>query len=128
MWSPFYFYWNIYHDQQLSQSVGLVELNVFLKTLPQLVKKTDYSYRNAHGFPFTDIVLLNTRNKDNWSDRNYAGESVNLIVIVGSKSEHERIPELEALFIRIAEFTGWLLVDEYTDEGEEDFVLWQPEK
>lgn len=128
MWSPFYFYWNIYYDEQLSKPVKLTELNAFLERLPQLVKKTNYSYGNAEGFPFVDLVLLNAGSTENWSDRNCTGNSINLIAVVGSKSEPERIPEMESLFIRVAEFTGWLLVDEHTDEGEEDVVLWQPDK
>lgn len=51
-----------------------------------------------------------------------------MIAIVCSKDELECIPELEALFIRIAEFTGWLLVDECTDDDEEGFVFGLQEK
>ncbi|HWJ27648.1 MAG TPA: hypothetical protein VNS32_13970 [Flavisolibacter sp.] len=127
MWSEQYHYINIYHDKELSVRCSTKDISGFLRSQPELKQKGDFEFINSDLLPFTEILLLHASNKDSWSsnDTNYL--TTNLIAIVCSRYNEEEDQKLMDLFIRIAVFLKWQIVEEQTDNSEEDCVLWQPE-
>jgi hypothetical protein len=128
MWSDKYYYWNIYQDKQLSADFDTQTLTSFLKSLPELEQVGDYFFQSPPPFPFADISLLYARSINSWSSNDVNDKKTNLIAIVCAKDNAENFEKLKSLFIRIATFINWQLVDEQTDEGIEDYILWQPKK
>jgi hypothetical protein len=49
-----------------------------------------------------------------------------MISIVCSKGDEIEFETLKAVFIRIAIFLNWKLVEEETDDGIDDNILWEP--
>jgi hypothetical protein len=127
MWSDRYYYLNIFHDTELSVHCNTGQLITFLQTLPQLKQTSDYTFTNSSNLSiFLTLSLLYARHKDSWSDKDTDPEKTNLITIVCSKDNEQNFEEHKNIFIQIAAFLNWQLVDERTDDGIEDFVLWAP--
>ena len=124
MWSDRYFYFNSWFDTQLSKSFNMTELNQFLKSRPELEENGTGGFRNNPDFAFLTIDLLYTRDKDNWSNSNTHAEKLNMIAIVCGRTHFE---ELKILLMELVTFVNGDLVLEETDEGLEDFVVWNSE-
>lgn len=127
MWSEQYHYINIYHDKELSVRCSTNDLSGFLRSLPELKQKSDFEFTNSDLFPFTELLLLHAKDPDAWSsnDTNYL--TTNLIAVICSRYSKEDDLKLMNLFVRIASFLKWQVVEEQTEEGVEDCILWQPE-
>ncbi|MBO9701866.1 MAG: hypothetical protein J7604_16785 [Sporocytophaga sp.] len=128
MWSDKYYYLNIYYDETLSRDFDTQTLVAFMKSLPELKEKEALMFGNAPDFPFTNILLLKAKGLNQWSDRDRNIEKTNLIAIVCTKDTVPNFEKHQSLFIKIATFMDWQLVDEHTDDDIENYVLWAPEK
>ena len=126
MWSDRYYYLNIYKDEQLSDNCDTWDLMLFLAGIPELQRKDIYSFSNKEPFPFTDLQLLKLESLTGWTDLDVDAKHTNLIAIVCRKGEGVDFGEMKRVFIRIASFLDWKLVDEHTDDGIENFTLWEP--
>jgi hypothetical protein len=127
MWSDKYYYLNIAHDLDLSVRFSTVDLINFLHGQKELRQESNFRFGNSALLPtFLDIQLLRARSYNNWSDRDTDSQETNLLAIVSAKGENVDFEKVKGLLIRIATFLRWQLIDEETDEGEENFVLWSP--
>lgn len=127
MWSDRYYYLNIYHDKELSVDCDTNQLVAFLQTIPQLEQTAGTKFKNSSNTSsYIDVTLLWAIHLNSWSDKDAAKQRTNLITIVCAKDELVNFQELKNSFIKIAAFLNWQLVDEQTDEGVEDFILWKP--
>lgn len=127
MWSDKYYYLNIFHDAGLQEYADTGELVAFLKTLPELHQTGEYTFSNHRTYPtFIGLSLLYARHLNNWSEKETNAERTNLIAVVCGKSDDERFEQAKSLLVRIASFLRWQLVDEETDDGVENFIIWAP--
>nr|WP_294937869.1 hypothetical protein [uncultured Flavobacterium sp.] len=128
MWSDGYYYLNIYYDKDLSASFETENLRNFLMSISELKQNSNYKFSNQQDFPFTEILLLNARNSDNWSENDVNKKKTNLLAIVCQKSDEANFQKLKNVFIKITDFLSWQLVDEKNDDGIEDFVIWKSQR
>jgi len=128
MWSDRYYYINIYHDKSLRVDCKTRELVDFLRSLPELKQTSDFTFSNTDSLPYASLTLLKAYHIDSWSDKETDIEKTNLIAVVCAKSTNEEFKLLKATLIKIAAFLNWQVVDEETDDGIEDFVLWRPQE
>ena len=127
MWSNRFFYLNIVFDLKLSTCVKTTDLNSFLITQPELIQVSDFKFRNAPDFPVTmEIQLLHASDYTSWSDQDVSHESTNMVSIVCTKSGLDSNMLAKKLFVEIARFLNWQLIDEHTDDGIENHILWKP--
>jgi hypothetical protein len=126
MWSDRYYYLNIYADDYLSYSHDTNDLVAFLNTLPQLKQIGPYTFRNSNSLPyFVDLSLLAAHYLTSWSS-NDTGPNTTLIAVVCAKDASADFELIKPVLVSIATYLNWQLVDEETDDGEENFILWQP--
>ncbi|MCP4521626.1 MAG: hypothetical protein GY827_08045 [Cytophagales bacterium] len=126
MWSDRYYYLNIYKDKNLSASCSIKKLRKYISEIPELKQDDLYNFRNIEPFPFTTLSFLHTDNINSWNSDDIDSEKTNLITIVCEKGKHVDFEELKRVFIQIASFLGWKLVDEETDDGIEGYIIWEP--
>jgi hypothetical protein len=132
MYSPFYFYFNLCYDAYLSESKPVESIKSRLKEFEQIQEKQSVSYRNSDGFPWIDITLLKANSYNNWVQDDSA-KQCNLIAVVGSKHLHHPAETTETrywqyvdLLKKIADLLNWELIDEETEDGIEDYVVYNP--
>ncbi len=126
MWSDKYYYLNIYKDENLNSTCSTKELRDFLVNIPELKQVNEYEFKNGKSFPFTQLLILKAKSVDNWSNLDTNPRVSNLVTIVSQKGENVDYEELKRVFIEIASFLNWKLVDEETDDGIENFMIWEP--
>lgn len=127
MWSDRYYYLKIYKDESLSSDSDTKELRDFIAGIPELVQTDKFEFKNKEPFPFTRLLILKAKNPDNWTEKDTNSKRTNLITIVCGKGEHVDFTEMQKVFIKIATFLNWKLVDEETDDGIENYTIWKPE-
>lgn len=128
MWSDRYYYLNIYKDNLLSEEVSTAELLDFISDIPELEKSRKFEFKNKESFPFTQLSLLKAKSLGSWSSDDANPDKTNLIAIVSSKGSHNDFEELKRVFIEIASFLQWTLVNEETDDGIENHIIWKPKE
>jgi hypothetical protein len=128
MWSNKYYYLNICSDEKLSSSYDTQKIKKLLISLDKFKQTSDFIFSNNPDFPFTTITLLKAKNIDSWSDRDVNKNDTNLISIVCTKDNDENFNCLKNVFIEIAKTLNWKLIDEQTDNGIENSILWEPLK
>lgn len=127
MWSDRFYYFNIYKDEYLSSNWDTKELRDFINEIPELKQVDEYEFKNNLPFPFTQLLLLNAKTIKSWTESDINSKHSNLITIVCGKGKNVDFEELKRVFIQIASFLNWKLVEEETDNGIENFVIWEPE-
>ena len=128
MWSDRYYYLNIFHDAELSVYFNTAALIEFLKTLPELKQTDNFTFSNSPEFPMhISLILLCARSLNSWNDGDTDPLRTNLIAIVCTKDKVRGFEQLKNIFIKIASYVNWQLVDELTDDDVEDEVIWAPE-
>jgi len=128
MWSDKYYYLNLYKNEELSFVYDTKELRDFINRIPELYSVNNYEFTNTESFPFTQLLLLNVESLNNWTKSETHPEKTNLITIVCGKGEQIDFNELKGVFIKIASYLKWNLVEEETDEGIENYIIWKPEE
>lgn len=128
MWSDRYYYLNIYKDKNLSSNWDTKDLREYINSIPELRQENKYEFKNTEAFPFTQLLLLNATSVDNWTGSETHPKKTNLITIVCGKGVHVDFNELKKVFIQIASFLKWKLVDEETDDGLENYTIWEPDE
>jgi hypothetical protein len=120
-------YLNIAHDLQLSVGHSTSDLIAFLSSQNELRRESDFRFRNSPSLSsFLDVQLLKAKSYTSWSGKDIDVAETNLLAIVCAKGDNSNFERIKALLIRIADFLQWQLIDEQTDDGEEDLVLWSP--
>ncbi|MFD2562913.1 hypothetical protein [Aquimarina rubra] len=127
MWSDNYYYLNIYKDESLSHEVSTNKLIDFIDAIPELERSGAYKFKNTKSFPYTQLLLLKSKNLDSWNEKDTNAKSTNLITIVCSKGAHIDFKEIERVFVKIASFLQWTIVEEKNDDGIENYTIWKPE-
>lgn len=127
MWSDRYYYLNIYKNKSLTSDSDTTKLRDFLSRIEELEQTNKFEFKNKEPFPFTQLLLLKAKSPDSWSEKDTDPERTNLITIVCEKGEHIGFKKIQKVFIKIAMFLNWKLVDEETDDGIENYIIWEPE-
>jgi hypothetical protein len=112
MWSSQYRYLNIYGDAELTIEADTKQLRDFLNTLPQLKQVTDFKFRNTEVIPFAEILLLKAGSLYRWNENDTDDDKVNLVAIVCSEGDGDELNRLRDVFLKIASFLNWDLVEE----------------
>ncbi len=123
MWSNEYCYLNIYKDDLLSEEFSTKKLVDFLSKIPELEQVSEFEFKNKEIFPFVRLILIKAKDIDSWSENDGCSKT-NLIPIVYSKEEYTK--DIEKVLIRIASFLKWNLVNEETEDGIENYIVWKP--
>ncbi|PWJ38652.1 hypothetical protein [Sediminitomix flava] len=126
MWSDNYYYLNIYKDEFLSEKVSTQKILEFLNEISDLENIGDFRFQNKEHFPFIELSLLDAKSIDNWNELDSSFDDTNLITIVCTKKNHDDYKVIEKVLIKISSFLKWTLVDEETDEGVENYIIWKP--
>lgn len=97
-------------------------LNI-LDNTGKLQRTGNQQFSNIESYPWISIVAVNSDNGSYGRDEHFNSEWVNLIAVVGSKSN----PENEILYVNmlteIAEKINWELILEEDDDNNENVVL-----
>ena len=132
MYSPFYFYFQLRYDNKLSESKLVENIKGWLKEFKELQEKKKVSYENSDSFPWIDLTLLNANFYDSRIKDNSIGQC-NLIAVVGSKNLQHPTETIESRYLQyvnllkeIADLLNWELIDEETEDGIEDYVVYNP--
>lgn len=128
IWSDNYYYLNIYKDEKLNSTFYTKELREFINRIPELNLVSKYEFKNTESFPFTQLLLLNAKSVDSWTATDTHPNKTNLITIVCGKGEQVDFNDLKRVFISIASFLNFFFVDEETDDGIENYIIWEPDK
>ena len=127
MWSDKYYYLNIVPDLALNSGHSTKDLTAFLCKQKELVQLSDFRFQNSPDYPiFMDIQLLKANKYENWSEKDVSHETTNMIAVVCSKGDSGGYELAKEVLIGIAAYLGWRLIDEETDDGEENHLLWKP--
>lgn len=123
MWSPLYWYYEIRGNENYSQRLPTHDVLNVLDNTGKLQPTGHQQFRNIENFPWIDVIAVNSDNGSYGSKEHLNSEWINLIAIVGSKSN----PENEALYVslltEIAEKINWELILETDDDDHENVVL-----
>ncbi len=130
MYSPFYFYFNLRYDAELTESKPVETIKSWLKEFNQIQEKQRVSYENSDHFPWINITLLNAKSDDSWAKDDSITECNVIAVEVQSTSitrqRHwkQDILQYVDLLKKIADLLNWELIDEETEDGIEDYVIY----
>lgn len=116
----------MYKDEDLSESCSTSELIDFLTSIKLITKTGDFSFNIYYGGISADLLLLNTESAGSWSEHDTDKVETNLITIVCTKKEPELFNEVKNILIEIAKYLQWQFIDEHSDDGVDNFVIWKP--
>lgn len=123
MWSPFYWYYEIRGNETYSQRLPTNDVLNILDNTGKLQRIGNQQFRNTADFPWISVIAVNSDNGNYGRKEHFNSEWINLIAIVGSKSN----PENEGLYVsmltEIAEKINWELILEEDDDDNENVVL-----
>jgi len=125
MWSDRYYYLNICSDSQLSEDSNSTRLLNFLGSIREIRQVSEFGFRNLDSFPHLEILVLKAKSLNSWSSYDTNREFTNLVAIVCSKNNKD-FERIKPILIKIASILNWPLIDEETDDGEENKILWTP--
>lgn len=112
MYSPFYNYFNICKDKELSQTTGTRELISFLKTQPELMQQSAHTFRNSGNFPYwLSIALLNAPSYDTYSDNNADSVTTNILIVVATRDTFGHA-QIKDLLQKISSHLQWQIINE----------------
>lgn len=125
MWSDKYYYFNIYKNYNLSFNHDIKELREFINGIPELRQVNYYEFKNIESFSHTQLLLLKTKSIHSWSNLDIDTKHSNLIAIVCAKDGPSNFEEIKRIFIKIASFLNWKFIYEETDDGIENYTIWE---
>ncbi|TWF42917.1 hypothetical protein FHW36_102679 [Chitinophaga polysaccharea] len=123
MWSYLYWYYEIRGNATYNQKILTSEVLNVLENTGKLCRTAHQQFSNLENFPWINIVAVHSKDGNYGRDEDFNSEWVNLIAVVGSKSN----PENEALYVtlltQIAENIHWELILAGGDDHNENIVL-----
>jgi hypothetical protein len=123
MSSNLYLYYEIRGNETYSQRLLTNDVLNVLDNTEKLQRTGNQLFCNIQGFPWISIIAVNSSNGNYGRDADFKSEWVNLIAVVGSKSD----PENEILYVNmlteIAEKINWELILKEDDNDNENVVL-----
>ena len=128
MWSDKYHYFNIQKDNLLSEECDTAALRKYLAGFPELEQTSDYAFKNRDSFPFMRLTLLKVKSRLSWSDKESDSKRTNFLAVVCTKGDAVNSQKIISVLIQIASFLNWELIEEETDEGIEDYRVWEPKR
>lgn len=123
MWSHLYWYYEIRGNETYSQRLLTSDVLNVLGNTGKLRQTGHQQFSNQENFPWISIVAVNSTGGNYGRDEDFNSEWVNLIAIVGSKSDPENEAAYVSLLTRIAESINWELILEEDDDHNENVVL-----
>lgn len=115
MWSHLYWYYEIRGNEIYSQKLPTNDVLNVLENTGKLQRIDNQQFCNTENFPWISVIAVYSHNGNYGRDEGFNSEWVNLIAIVGSKSN----PENEILYVNmlteIAEKINWELILEGAD-------------
>lgn len=123
MWSPLYWYYEIRGNKIYSERLPTDDVLSVLKNTGKLQPVSNRQFCNIESFPWISVTAVNSNNGNYGNPADFNSEWVNLIVIVGSKSNPENEILYVSLLTEIAEKINWELILEEDDNDNEDVVL-----
>jgi len=132
MYSPYFFCFCLRFDAGLSRHLDVDRVRAYLRGVDQMREVDPITYESTETFPGIRLMLLHAGSYESWAS-NPSIRTCNLISVEGSKfanAEAETLPARHARYVewlkKIADLLGWELVEEETEEGIEDLVLYKP--
>lgn len=123
MWSHLYWYYEIRGDETYSQKLLTSDVVTALENTGKLRRTGHQRFSNLENFPWINLVAVNSKGGNYGRDEDFNSERVNLIAVVGSKSNPENERMYVALLTKIAENINWELILEEDDDHNENVVL-----
>ncbi|NML42011.1 hypothetical protein HHL17_32800 [Chitinophaga sp. G-6-1-13] len=123
MWSPLYWYYEIRSDRSYSQRILTGDVLNVLNNTGELQRIDKQEFGNIERFPWISVVAVNSNNGNYATYAGYKSRWINLIAVVGSKSDPRNETLYVSLLARIAEKLNWELILEEDEDGNEDVVL-----
>ncbi|MEK6482615.1 hypothetical protein WJR50_34125 [Catalinimonas sp. 4WD22] len=111
----------------MTESVPINEVKKFLDNLPEIKERGIVNYENHKFFPWINLTLVKTATMDSWAS-DIEIQYVNLISVTASKRGTQADKELEEylnLMKKIADFLKWEIVEEETEDGIENHVIYK---
>jgi hypothetical protein len=127
MWSHLYGYYEIRGSANYDIHDDTEDMRTILDSFPELKRVGLINYENATGYPWINLSLVKS-DKGNYHVFNETWDAeFNMIPIVCSKSDSGRVSVAQVkLLIKIASILNWELIEEETDESDDERVLYQP--
>jgi hypothetical protein len=123
MWSNLYFYYEIRGNAVYTRCLPTDTVLKVLENTQVLKKSSKQTFLNEDGYPWMDIVVVDSNNGNFGREEHFDSETVNLIAVVGSR----QLPDNEKFYMEfltgIAELLNWEFILECDDEGNEDVLL-----
>ncbi|RYF48045.1 MAG: hypothetical protein EOO38_10960 [Cytophagaceae bacterium] len=127
MWSHLYGYYEIRGSAKYDVSADTEGMRTVLDSFSELKRIGLISYENAVGYPWISLSLVKSSNGNYSVSPATSSSEFNLIPVVCSKSVDGRVSTSQVdLLIRIAAMLNWELVEEETDESDEEVILYHP--
>ena len=124
MWSHLYWYYEIRGNNTYSEKLLTSDVLNVLENTGKLRSTGNQQFCNIDPFPWISVTAVNSDNGNYGSAADFNSEWVNLIVIVGSKSNPENENLYVSMLTEIAEKINWELILEEDDDGNANIVLY----
>jgi hypothetical protein len=124
MWSNEYFYFEIRFNQTYSHTINSTKLLAFLINEIHLVSDGTDSLIGNPKQPWMNLTIIKASKDGSFTSQNKCPEKVNLISIIGSKSND--FCKYEEILIKISQWLKWELIEEEDDDGNENVIIWSP--
>ena len=125
MWSDRYYYYNLYKNIELGESLATKDVMDVLKARTELLMDGN-AFRNARHFPIITLSTIKARTLHSWSDDDFNDDRTTLIAVVAEKGTTQNDEKIKMLLIGIAASLKWQLTEEHSDDGIENHVVWSP--
>lgn len=123
MWSNLYWYYEVRGNATYSRTLPTTIVLEVLENTRMLKKRRGQTFSNEDGYPWMDIVVVNSDSGNYGRKEHFNSETVNLIAVVGSRQAPENEEFYIGLLSSIAEQLNWEFILECDDDGNENVVL-----
>ncbi|HEY9260539.1 hypothetical protein [Chitinophaga sp.] len=123
MWSHLYWYYEIRANGTYSERLLTKEVLTILGNTGKLRPIGNQQFCNIENAPWMSVIAVNSHNGTYGRDQDFNSEWVNLIAIVGSKSNPENERFYVSMLTDIAEKINWELILEEDDNENENIIL-----
>lgn len=123
MWSHLYWYFELRKDATYRHSLQTDFVRNILMETGVFEEEKDQAFRSKKAFPSLHAIAINSEKGSYGSPRHFNSAEVNMISIIGSKSQIENESFYKTLLISIAESLNWQLIAEGEAENGDDVIL-----